>query len=112
MHRLQLTDLCDRLTTRLGDTKLTRYQLLDMATALMFMQRDLRRGVETQSGAVIHDLHVSLAWVRTHREGAPISELRAHMLAAMNAAASILGYDTSSPHPDNSSPPHQERVHA
>ena len=112
MHRLQLTDLCDRLTTRLVDTKLTRYQLLDMATALMFVQRDLNRGIGVYDGTAIDALSTSLHWIRDRARDASVDELRSHVATASYAAARMFAGDAGQPHPPYRQRVVQERVHA
>lgn len=112
MDGTQLTHVIDRI----DDRTLTRYRLLDVATVLVFVRRDLLReiaawGSTTAVRNATDDLNGSLSWMLDHAREAPGDELRARVTLATRAVSGILGRDASRPRPS----PHrssQERAHA
>ena len=102
MEEIRLTRLSDGIAARLSDDALTRYQLIDMATVLMFVQRYLHGKGMVQGGTALHDLEMSLGWMRDHAADAPVPELRARVTTAMDAVDRILGRDVTRPSPQGS----------
>lgn len=116
MDGTQLTHLIDRLAVRLDDRTLTRYQLIDIATVLVFVRRDLLREFAARGSTIavrtaIDDLNGSLSWMLDHAGEAPGVELRAQVTLATRAVSRILGWDASRPRP-NPHRPSRERAHA
>lgn len=117
MDDSQLIGLRDRLAARLVDDALTRYQLIDIATVLMFVHWDVRQAPVAQPSpgvepVAIDVLGTTLCWIREHADEAPIVELRARIAAAVDAVAHIGGYTSVHPSRHTSPLSPQERAHA
>lgn len=112
MDGTPLTDLCDRLAVRLDDHRLTRYQLIDLATMLVCVQRGLQHADGAGGGGAMDDLDTRLRWIRNHAQESPLAELRAHVGGAIDAAARALEGEAVHLHPENASISSQERAHA
>ena len=112
MDSPQLTDLCNRLAARLGDRTLTRFHLIDMAMALMFVKRDLDHRLDVHDGMASDALTTALQWIRDHSQDASVDELRSHFAAAIDATAHMLVHDAGQTHPENRQRSGQERARA
>ncbi len=87
-------DVCDRLTVKLDNGALTRGQLLDAATILMFVQHDLRLALNQEDAlptwAMLDALAISLRWVQKHRADGTDADIRIHVEAALHAATTSI----------------------
>lgn len=92
MDSPRFTDLCDRLVAQLGDPSLTRFQLIDMATVLVLVQRDIDRGIDGCDRATVDALNTQLHWIRDQAHEASVDELRFHLPAAARATAYVLSH--------------------
>lgn len=90
MDGSRLTNLCDRLIAQLADPGLTRFQLIDMATVLMLVQREIDRVIDVRDQAAADALNTPLHWIREHAHEASVDDLRSHFAAAARAAAYVL----------------------
>ncbi len=115
MQETQLTHLRDRLAARLGDRTLNRYQLIDIATVLVFAHRDLLQGFDAHGSTAaqktaIVALRTSLNWIFDHGADAPCAELRVHVTAAADNFSRALDRRTSHL-PLGAHPSSQEHAH-
>ncbi len=111
MNGPQLTDLYDRLAAQLGDPSLTRFQLIDMATVLMLVRRDLDREIDVRDGTAIAALTAHLHWMRGHAHDASVAELRSHLAAAIDVTGHVLVHTVGQPFPENCRLLERERAH-
>ena len=102
MEESRLGLLSDRIAARLDEDALTRYQLIDIATVMMFIQRYLYSRNMVQNGTACHNLDASLEWIRNHAAGAAVPELRARLTTAVDAVSHILGREASRTRPETS----------
>lgn len=87
----KIGEVCNRLTDRLSDPALDRYQLLNLAAVLVLVQSDLDRAFSQLEEGVpervsLDELTMSLRWVRAHRAGTSAQELRDHVSTACGAS--------------------------
>lgn len=119
MNATQRIQLCNRMVARLEDVSATRYELIDIATVLVFVQRDLTRMIDARSepgpnSDTVDELTASLRWIRRQGQEASLADLRTHVGVAVQAAiAGIrqLGIDASPIYSHVSNQPSQERLY-
>lgn len=112
MDSPRLTGLCSRLVVQLGDPSLTRFQLIDMATVLMLLQRDIDRGIDVRDRAAVDALNTPLRWIRDHAHEASVDELRSRFAAAARATDHILSHSAGESYPESRQFSSQERARA
>lgn len=117
MNATQRIQLCNRMVARMEDVSATRHEFIDIATVLVFVQRDLTRVLNARSDPglnsdTVDELTASLQWIRRHGQDASLADLRTRVGAAVQSAAAALhqlDVDASPIYSNASNQPSQER---